>query len=151
MSATERKLAPAFKAPSSAGREVSLSDYRGKYVILYFYPKSFTAGCTIETIAFRDATDELRALGAEIVGVSADPENIQCKFADKHRATFPILADESRSISRAYGVLYPVIGRGMRITFVIDPEGYIVARFHHELLFKKHIDDAIQFLKSRPR
>ncbi len=143
------KKAPSFKAPSSAGREVSLDDYRGKYLVLYFYPKSFTAGCTIETAAFRDASDEIRALGGEVVGVSTDSVPTQCRFAAAQRTDFPILADSDAGISRAYGVLYPIIERAKRITFVIDPEGYIVARFRHELLFKKHIADAIAFLKAR--
>jgi peroxiredoxin len=144
-----RKLAPPFKAASSLGREVSLEDYRGKYVVLYFYPRSFTAGCTIETIAFAGATAEIRALGGEIIGISADPVETQCEFADKHGASFPILADLDRSILRAYGVKYPVVDRSKRVTFIIDPEGYIVARFHHELLFKKHVSDAIEFLKAQ--
>lgn len=145
----DKRLAPAFRAPSSLGREVSLEEYRGKHVVLYFYPRSFTPGCTIETIGFRDATEELRALGAEIVGVSADPLDTQCSFAGKYGATFPILSDLDRSIAKAYGVTYPFIDRGKRVTFVIDGEGYIVARFRHELLFKKHIEDAIAFMKSR--
>jgi thioredoxin-dependent peroxiredoxin len=146
---TEKRLAPTFRAASSLGREVSLEEYRGKYVVLYFYPRSFTMGCTVETIAFREATDELRALGAEIIGVSSDAEDTQCRFASTHRATFPILADSDRSITRAYDVLFPVIGVAKRVTFLIDPEGFIVARFRHELLWKKHISDAIAFLKAQ--
>jgi peroxiredoxin len=149
MAQATAKKAPPFKARSSAGREVSLDDYKGKYVVLYFYPKSFTGGCTIETIGFANATDERRALGALLVGVRADSEETQCKFAEKHGATFPILADTDRSICKAYGVLYPLLSRGMRVTFIIDPQGFIVARFHHELLFKKHIQDSIAFLQSQ--
>lgn len=148
---SQRKKAPGFTAKSSAGRDISLHDYLGKYLVLYFYPKSFTPGCTIETVAFRDATEELRALGAEILGVSTDPVETQCSFAQKHGATFPILADEDRAIARAYDTLFPFVERNMRVTFVIDPQGAIAARFHHELLFKKHITDAVAFLKAQQR
>lgn len=148
-SSDTRKKAPGFRAKSSLGREISLDEYLGKYVVLYFYPKSFTPGCTIETIGFRDATEELRALGAEIIGVSSDPLETQCRFAEHHGASFPIVSDEDLSIARAYDTLFPFIERNKRITFVIDPGGYLVARFHHELLFKKHITDAIAFLRAQ--
>jgi thioredoxin-dependent peroxiredoxin len=145
---TPRKPAPAFTAPSSQGRPISLSDFRGKYLVLYFYPRSFTLGCTRETIGFRDASARLRALGAEVVGVSPDTLDVQCKFADHYQTVFAILSDESASISRDYGVMFPILPRVKRVTFVIDPEGYIVARFHHELLIDKHISDVLAFLEA---
>ena len=148
MSTPARRKAPSFKAPSSSGGDVSLDDYRGKYLVLYFYPRSFTPGCTIETKAFRDASEELHGLGAEVVGVSGDTLETQCKFAEQYGGNFPILSDADGSISRAYDVVFPLVGFIKRVTFVIDPEGCIAARFHHELLVTKHIADVVAFLKS---
>jgi peroxiredoxin Q/BCP len=149
MTAPKRK-APSFSAPSSTGKSVSLEDYRGRYLVLYFYPGSFTYGCTRETVRFRDATEELRALNADIVGVSPDELETQCRFADHYQAQFPILADLDSSIAREYGVMFPILPRVKRVTFVIDPEGYIVARFHHELQFERHVDDVLAYLRSVP-
>jgi thioredoxin-dependent peroxiredoxin len=143
-----KQKAPAFRAKASTGGELSLDDYRGKYLVLYFYPAAFTPGCTVETKAFRDAYDEIRELGADVLGVSNDSLETQCRFADELGAKFPILADEGSVIARAYGVVYPLIGRAKRVTFVIDPEGSIVARFHHELFFTKHVGDALKVLKG---
>jgi peroxiredoxin Q/BCP len=117
-------------------------------LVLYFYPASFTYGCTRETIRFRDATEELKELGADIVGVSSDALEVQCRFADHYQAKFPLLADTDGAVAREFGVMFPILPRVRRVTFIIDPEGYIVARFHHELRFEKHVDDAIEFLKS---
>lgn len=148
MTAPVGQEAPAFTLKASTG-EVSLADYRGKYVVLYFYPRAFTPGCTIETKGFRDASVEIRELGGEVLGISDDPLETQCKFAEAQGATFPILSDVDGSVARAYGVRFPIVGRTKRVTFVIDPQGRIAASFHHELLFTKHIADVIAFLKSR--
>ncbi|HEX4352395.1 MAG TPA: peroxiredoxin, partial [Polyangiales bacterium] len=88
----QRKPAPSFAAPSSTGQTIRLEDYRGRYLVLYFYPASFTYGCTRETVRFRDATDEIKTLGAEIVGVSPDTLETQCRFAEHYQAKFPIVA-----------------------------------------------------------
>lgn len=149
MATTERKKAPAFEGPASTGATLRLDDYRGKYLVLYFYPKSFTLGCTRETIKFRDSHDEIRSLGADIVGISPDPLETQCKFAEHYQARFPIIADEDGKIAREFGVMRSLIKFVRRETFVIDPEGYIVARFHHEVFVDKHVDDVIAFLRSR--
>ncbi|HKU44697.1 MAG TPA: peroxiredoxin [Polyangiales bacterium] len=144
-----RKLAPSFTAEASTGGRVSLESYRGKYVVVYFYPKSFTLFCTRETIAFRDAASELRALGAEVIGISTDPLDTQCKFAEHYQTSFPILSDPDGAIAREYGVMFPVLPRVKRVTFIIDPEGRIAARFHHEVMWHKHIDDALEFLRAQ--
>jgi peroxiredoxin Q/BCP len=146
-----RKPAPAFTAPSSLGRPVSLADYRGQSLVLYFYPQSFTLGCTRETIGFRDVAAELRVLGAEILGISRDPQDVQCKFAEHYQTGFAIASDETGEISSAYGVMFRILPRIKRVTFVIDPEGQIVARFHHELLVDQHIHDVVAFLKAQRR
>jgi thioredoxin-dependent peroxiredoxin len=148
MTSPLRKPAPNFAAPASNGQTVSLADYRGRYLVLYFYPESFTYGCTRETVRFRDAAPELQALGADVVGISPDPLEMQCRFAEHYQAKFPIIADADGSIAQAFGVKFPILPRVKRVTFIIDPEGMIVARFHHELLFEKHVDDALGFMKS---
>jgi peroxiredoxin Q/BCP len=151
MPKASRIQAPDFSAQASTGGAVSLSDFRGRYLVLYFYPASFTFGCTRETVRFRDARAELAALGADIVGVSPDPLETQCKFADHYQTMFPIISDADRTIAKAYRTLFPLVDWVQRTTFVIDPDGIIVARFHHELMFEKHVDDAIAFLKSVQR
>ncbi len=148
MTTVPRKPAPDFTAPSSQGRDISLRDYRGKYLVLYFYPRSFTLGCTRETIGFRDSSAALRALGAEILGVSPDPEAVQCKFAEHYQAGFAILSDPDTRIASAYGVMFKILPLVKRVTFVIDPEGFIVGRFHHELLIDKHISDVVALLRT---
>jgi thioredoxin-dependent peroxiredoxin len=148
---SERKKAPEFEAEASPGGRIKLADYRGKYLILYFYPASFTLFCTRETIRFRDAASELRALGAEVMGVSPDPLDTQCKFAEHYQTNFPIVSDPDSQIARDYGVVFPVLPRIKRVTFILDPDGYIAARFHHEVLWYKHIDDALDFLRAQPQ
>lgn len=148
MTTPPRVQAPDFSAPASNGATVRLADYRGRYLVLYFFPASFTYGCTRETIRFRDASRELAALGADVVGVSPDALDVQCKFADHYQTQFPIVADPELCLARSFQALFPVVSRVKRMTFVIDPEGSIAARFHHELLFEKHVDDAVTFMKS---
>jgi peroxiredoxin Q/BCP len=140
--------APAFSGPASHGKTLRLDDYRGRYLVLFFYPASFTFGCTRETVRFRDATTELAELGADIVGVSPDPIDTQCQFASHYQTRFPIVSDPDKRIAAAYGALFPLVNHVKRITFIIDPEGDIVERFHHELRFERHADDAIAFLKT---
>jgi peroxiredoxin Q/BCP len=148
MTTSQRIPAPAFAAEASSGGTIRLEDYRGRYLVLYFYPASFTFGCTRETVRFRDAAAELEALGADIVGVSPDALDVQCKFATHYQTKFPILSDPDLKIATAYRARFPLLSRVQRMTFVIDPESSIVARFHHELMFEKHVDDAIAYLKS---
>lgn len=147
----ERSKAPEFEAPSSSGEPVRLSDYTGKYLILYFYPKAFTAGCTKETILFRDHQDELTGLGADVLGVSRDPIGIQCEFANKYEVRFPIISDEDGAICRAYGVEGRFRPFPKRVTFLIDREGYIIGRFRHELRISKHVKDVAAALHELQR
>ena len=147
---TERTRAPAFSAAASTGKTLGLSDFTGKgrYLVLYFYPAAFTFGCTRETVCFRDAQAQLDALGADLVGISPDPVATQLEFASHYQLRFPLLADPDRTIARAYGALFPIVSRVQRTTFVIDPEGLIAARIHHELRFERHVEDAVTFLKK---
>ena len=140
--------APDFDATASSGKNVRLADYRGRYLVLYFYPKSFTPGCTSEAKLFRDNSEELHQLGADVVGVSLDDLSAQCRFAERHALRFPLIADEGGRISRLYGVKWPLLPLARRVTFVIDPEGRVAARFAHEFQVSRHLDDVQRFLRQ---
>jgi len=140
--------APHFSGRTGDGKTVALSDFRGKYLVLYFYPKAFTPGCTKEARRFRDNHVEIRELGAEIVGVSVDDPEVQCKFAARHQVAFPLIGDKDRAVSTAYGTMRRLLPFTKRVTFVIDPEGKVVARFEHELQVNKHLDNVLRFLRE---
>ncbi len=117
--------APDFEAPTSTGQNLRLSGLRGKAVVLYFYPKSFTSGCTIETKEFANLYPRLQAHGVEVLGVSIDDAPTQKAFAEDCHANFPIVADSTKAIARAYGVL-GLTGLAKRVTFFVDPGGTVV-------------------------
>jgi peroxiredoxin Q/BCP len=127
----EGDLAPAFTAPANGGGNVSLADFKGRHVVLYFYPKDDTPGCTKEACAFRDEYAAIRAKGAVVLGVSTDPVKSHDKFVNKFKLPFPLLADEDRRIVEAYGVWgqKSFLGRKYmgtyRVTFLIGPDGRI--------------------------
>ncbi|MCX7617558.1 thioredoxin-dependent thiol peroxidase [Tepidiforma sp.] len=124
--------APAFSLPDQDGNTVSLADFAGKWVVLYFYPKDDTPGCTKEACSFRDRHAELQAKGAVVLGVSGDSSASHRKFADKYSLPFPLLADTEHEVARAYGAwgtkkMYGKEYEGMiRSTVVIDPAGKVV-------------------------
>jgi peroxiredoxin Q/BCP len=124
-------LAPAFTAQTNGGQTVSLSDYTGRHVVLYFYPKDDTPGCTKEACAFRDAFADLTKRGAVVLGVSTDSVKAHDKFVLKFRLPFPLLADEDKRIVQAYGVWGEKTFMGRRyqgihrVTFLIGPDGRI--------------------------
>ncbi|MCS6934712.1 MAG: thioredoxin-dependent thiol peroxidase [Chitinophagales bacterium] len=127
----EGDKAPAFTAKDQHGKKVSLKDFKGRKLVLYFYPKDDTPGCTAEACSFRDHYDELRAKGYEIVGVSPQGEASHKKFADKYSLPFALLQDEDHRLAESYGawgekVLYGKKYEGMhRITYLIDEKGVI--------------------------
>jgi thioredoxin-dependent peroxiredoxin len=136
--ATELKLklkegdkAPEFSAPTNGGGTVSLKDFKGQYLVLYFYPKDDTPGCTKEACGFRDAYQDFEKAGAVVLGVSTDSVKKHDKFVEKFQLPFPLLADEDKSIVEAYGVWgkKKFMGREYmgtnRVTFLIDPKGKI--------------------------
>lgn len=126
-----RKKAPAFALDSSGGATVKLSQFKGKPVVLYFYPRDNTPGCTVEANEFRVVQPELDALGAVVLGVSPDSVASHCKFADKYGLNFQLLADTDRSVAEKYGVWVEKIMYGkkamgiLRTTFLIDGSGKI--------------------------
>lgn len=120
--------APTFSLPNENGDVKSLDDYKGKWVVLYFYPKDDTPGCTIQACSLRDSRDELRSLGAEVVGVSKDTVNSHDKFKAKHSLNFTLLSDKKGEVIEAYGAwgkkMFGIQGI-QRKTFIIDPEGMV--------------------------
>jgi peroxiredoxin Q/BCP len=122
----EGMKAPAFEAQDQNGVTIRLSDYQGKStVVLYFYPKDDTPGCTKEACSLRDGFAELKAAGAVILGVSADTTQSHKAFADRYHLPFSILADPDRRIIEAYGVKIPLVGIAKRVTFLIDRQGLV--------------------------
>ena len=125
--------APAFTLPDSDGKSVSLSDFAGKTVVLYFYPKDNTPGCTRQACAFKAKNDEFKAKNAVIIGVSKDSSASHARFAEKYGLPFILLSDEKSDVIKAYGVwqekkLYGKVSYGVvRTTFVIDGDGVITA------------------------
>lgn len=141
--------APEIDLPASDGSRFRLSDRRGKYTVIYFFPKAFTPGCTAETGCFRDSRAEIVALGADVVGISNDLPEIQEKFAASLRVDFPMVGDAAGKVVRAYGVAWPLIGFARRATFIVGPTQTIEAVFWSELDATKHIDDVTSFLKRK--
>lgn len=127
--------APDFSAAGSAGRRLSLADWRGRPVVLYFYPKDATPGCTREGQDFRDLYPQFQALGAEVVGVSRDSVASHDRFAAAQSLPFPLLADTDETVCRAYNVIRPknLYGRSIegieRSTFLIDGQGVLRAQW----------------------
>lgn len=123
--------APAFSLKNDQGKTVKLSEFKGKPVVLYFYPKDDTPGCTKEACAFRDASDQLKKLGAVVLGVSPDGVDSHAKFRDKFELNFPLLADDDHSVAEAYGAwreknMYGKKSMGIqRSTYLIDTKGKI--------------------------
>jgi peroxiredoxin Q/BCP len=131
----EGKKAPAFKLESSEGDTVSLDDFKGKTVVLYFYPKDDTPGCTREAQGFRDAAARLKKKKAVVLGVSRDSVKSHCSFRDKYGLNFPLLSDPDGKVIRAYGAwgeknMYGKKSEGIiRTTVVIGPDGKVMRVF----------------------
>jgi len=131
MSVTEGDAAPDFELPASGGRTVKLADYAGKPLLLYFYPKADTPGCTKEACAFQEALPQLGHLGLDVIGVSKDPLKPIEKFAGKYNLTFPLASDEKTDVTERYGCwaeksMYGKKYMGIeRTTFLIDKAGKI--------------------------
>ncbi|MDP2207506.1 MAG: thioredoxin-dependent thiol peroxidase [Bacteroidota bacterium] len=141
--------APAFKLPSTDGRIISLNDFAGKKIDLYFYPKDMTPGCTTEACSFRDNYSELQKRGAVILGISADSIQSHQKFSDKYELPFLLLSDENKEVSKAYGVWKQKSFLGKkylgieRSTFIINEEGKIKTIFR-KVKVAGHTEEILQ-------
>ncbi|MEG5066418.1 peroxiredoxin [Microcoleus sp. B3-A4] len=122
------EAAPDFSLPTNSGDgQVSLSDYRGKWLVVYFYPKDFTSGCTIEARRFQEDLPKYLAKNTQIIGISADDVNSHAEFCDSEGLKFPLLADTDGKVSKAYGSWMSFISA--RHSFIIDPEGILRETF----------------------
>lgn len=154
MTSLEGLHAPEFTLKNESGEDVSLSDFAGKnYIILYFYPKDATPGCTTEACDFRDAYDSFENLNAVILGVSPDGEKAHTKFIEKHGLPFSLLIDDQHQVSEAYGVwvLKKMYGKEYmgveRSTFLIDPTGTVIKEWR-KVKVKGHVEEALQTLRG---
>ena len=141
--------APDFELPANKGRTVKLADFRGKKtVVLYFYPKDETPGCTVEACSFRDEYEDFTAAGAEVIGVSDDSVASHDKFAEHHRLPFVLATDAGGALREKMGVKKTLGMLKGRVTFVIDKEGVIRDRFDSQLRFKGHVHNALELVKQ---
>ncbi len=149
----EGQQAPDISLESSSGERVALSDFRGKNVVLYFYPKDMTPGCTTEACDFRDQHTHFENLNTVIIGVSPDPVNRHAKFIEKYGLPFLLLADEEHKAAELFGVwkLKKNYGREYmgieRSTFVIDKTGKIVKTWRN-VRVKGHVEEALAYIKE---
>ena len=143
------EAAPDFNLPDQEGKPHRLSDYAGKWLVLYFYPKDDTPGCTQEACAFRDDLHKLTALGAQVVGISVDDSESHAEFAKKYHLPFPLLADKTAEVAAKYGALtnLGLIKFAKRYTFLIDPQGK-VAKVYMKVETSKHSTEIIEDLKK---
>ncbi|MBC7446579.1 MAG: peroxiredoxin [Hymenobacteraceae bacterium] len=145
--------APDFMLPTATGTPFTLRQHRGRPVVLYFYPKDDTSGCTAEACSFRDQYEDFLALGAEVVGVSMDNEASHHRFAQKHRLPFPLLADVGGKVRKLYQVprMFGVLPMSGRVTYVIDGIGQIRYAFNSNAQPLKHVSDTLALLRELAR
>ena len=145
--------APSFTALDQNGKSHSLSDYKGKWVLLYFYPQDDTSGCTKEACAIRDNFSGFNKLDAVVLGVSPDSVDSHTKFADKYNLPFTLLADEDKQVINAYGVWGPksFLGKSyegvVRMSFLIDPQGKI-AKVYEKVKPAEHAEQVLEDLQQ---
>ena len=143
------KPAPDFNLPDQNGKQHVLQDYRGKWLVLYFYPKDDTPGCTQEACAFRDDLNQISELGAQVVGVSVDDSNSHAEFAKKYHLPFALLADKTTETAARYGTLMDLVFMKVarRYTFLIDPQGN-VAKVYLSVETSRHSKQIIEDLQK---
>jgi len=145
--------APEFTLPDQNGEPVKLKDYRGKYVVLYFYPRADTPGCTIEACSFRDSYKKVEKTGAVVLGVSPDEPKALKKFEDKYGLPFTLLGDADKKVCNAYGVIQEKNMYGKKVmgvartTFIIGPDGKIKHIFE-KVKPEGHADQVLDWLKE---
>jgi thioredoxin-dependent peroxiredoxin len=145
--------APEFTSTDQNGEKLALKDYKGKWVVLYFYPRADTPGCTIEACSFRDSFGKLGKSGAVVLGVSPDEAKAQKKFEEKYNLPFTLVADADKKICDAYGVMQEKNMYGKKVmgvartTFIIGPHGKIKHIFH-KVKPEGHAEEVLEYLKE---
>lgn len=141
--------APDFSLPNQTGETISLSQFQGqKHVILYFYPKDDTPGCTTESCSFRDSYEAFTDLGAEVIGISSDSPQSHQQFANKYNLPFTLVSDAGSKTRKAYGVPATLGLLPGRVTYVIDREGTVKHVFNSQFNPKAHVTEALNILKT---
>ena len=140
--------APQFKAIDQNGVERSIADLGGTPLVLFFYPKDDTPGCTIEACSFRDQYSAFQALGAEVWGISGDGASSHRRFAGKHQLPYPLLVDEGNALRNAFGVAKTLFVLPGRVTYVIDGAGVVRLVFDEMLDANAHVRQAIATLEQ---
>ncbi len=142
------ETAPDFELPDQDGVKHNLGEFAGKWLVLYFYPKDDTPGCTQEACAFRDDMHKLTALGAQVVGISVDDSSSHAEFTTKYHLPFPLLADKSTEVAARYGALLNLwlFKIAKRYTFLVDPQGKI-AKIYVKVDTSRHSTEIIGDLK----
>jgi thioredoxin-dependent peroxiredoxin len=142
------EAAPDFVLPDASGHPVSLSDFRGRVVVLYFYPRDFTLVCTREGCAFRDEYASFTGEGAVVIGVSADAPESHARFTERHGLPFLLLSDADGAARRLYGVRSFLGLLPGRVTFVIDAEGTVLRRFESQYQGRRHVEEALAAVRD---
>lgn len=141
--------APDFSLPSQTGDTVTLSQFQGQQpVVIYFYPKDDTPGCTVESCSFRDDYEAFKDLGAVVIGISSDSPESHAQFAAKHNLPFLLLSDRGAQVRRAYGVPTTLGLLPGRVTYVIDVQGTVRHIFNAQFNPKAHVTEALQVLQQ---
>ncbi len=143
---TEGELAPDFELDGHDGERVRLSGYRGRWVVIYFFPKAFTPGCTLETQEFSKLWNEFSRYGVMVLGISTDSVGTQRRFAERHKVGFKLLSDSKGEVSKKYGVLKPT-GTAERVTFIADPDGKVV-KVIKNVKPDEHPAKALEYIKE---
>jgi len=147
------KKAPDFKLPASNGEEIKLSDYKGKNVVIYFYPKDLTPACTTQACDFRDSSAAIEAQNTVILGISMDPIQRHLRFIDKYNLPFQLLADEDHAVAELYEVwqLKKLYGKEymgiVRSTFLIDSKGILVKAWRN-IRVKGHVEEVLRVVNG---
>ncbi len=150
------QLAPDFKLPDQSGKEHKLLDYRGGWVLVYFYPKDDTPGCTKEACSIRDSFPKFNKLKAKVFGISVDSVKSHAKFAEKYKLPFTLLADEDKSVVKKYGVWAKkkFMGREyigtLRTSFLINPKGKII-KIYENVKPEAHAEEVLNDLNKKDR
>lgn len=146
---TEGTQAPSFTLKDQNGKPVNLSKFKGKPVIVYFYPADETPGCTKQACAFRDSYEKFKKAGAEVIGISGDDTASHKAFAEKYKLPFTLLSDEGNKIRKEWGVPSDLFGAlPGRQTYVLDKNGVCRLVYNNQFQPEKHIDETLKFLKS---